>query len=310
MSRQPALLVALFGLAALGATCKGSDPGPSEPPPKKTPVDEPEAKKPAVTEIPGVDLAELPPAVRGDALRILNETYCYCGCARTVAACLADKSSCSCVRCSERMAGFIMNEYKSEASTEDVEAQLLAGFSEGFNGKPHKFDHADQPTKGAADAKLVVVEFADFRCPHCAAAYDVLDQMLKNRSDVQLRYYYFPLSGGGEQSMMAAEAAEEARVQGKFWEMSKMLFRFQHALEPTDIARYAENVGLDMKKFSAAMKNRTHKDKVMEDKRVGEGVGVLSTPSIYVNGRSFGMARTIENLELRLEMEAERGRCD
>ncbi len=312
MSRQPVGLVLLIGLAAAGATCKGSDPGKQDPPPPSAPADTgaAPARAPAVQEVPGFDVAQLEPSVRADALRLLNETYCYCGCPRTIAACLAAEADCSCVRCSKRMASFIMNEYELGSSTEDVEAQLLGGFSEGFNGRPRKFDQPDQPRKGPADAKIELVEFADFRCPHCAAAYDVLEQVVKSKSDVALRYYYFPLSGGGETSIRAAEAAEEAREQGKFWEMARTLFKFQHALEESDLRGYAQDVGLDMAKFDAAMKSRKHKEKVLEDKRLGEQVGVLSTPSIYLNGRPFQMARTIENIELRIEMEAERGRCD
>lgn len=315
MSRQPVWIVALLGLAAAGATCKGSDPQPDETTPKATgaaPVEVEQAavRAPAIQEVPGFDMAELPPAVRGDALRLLNETYCYCGCARTIASCLANEESCSCVRCSKRMAGFIMNEYASGSSTDDVEQQLLGGFSEGFNGRPRAFEDADQPLKGPADAKVQLVEFADFRCPHCAAAYEVLAEAVAKHDDVNLRYYYFPLSGGGERSQLAAEAAEEARVQGKFWEMAKTLFRFQHALEDSDLRGYAQNVGLDMAAYDAAMKTRKHKDVVLADKRAGEKAGVLSTPAIYLNGRPFQMARTLENIELRIEMESERGRCD
>lgn len=309
MPARPTLFVALLGLAVTGATCRSGDP--KEPaPPSDKPTAVEEEDHPAVTEIPGVDLAEIDPGVRADALRILNDTYCYCGCPRTVAACLASRADCSCVNCSERMARFVMNEYKNGASTEDVEQQLLSGFSEGFNGPPKAFDPADQPAKGPAEAQVSIVEFADFACPHCAGAFDTLNELLDKRSDVKLTYYYFPLSFNGDKSIRAAEAAEEARRQGKFWEMAKLLFDNQLALSESDLMGYARQIGLDMADFAKVMKERTHKEQVLKDKKLGETVGVESTPSLFVNGRPFGLARTLENFDMRLQMEAERGTCN
>ncbi len=307
MSGRPTLFLALLGIAALGATCKGADQPPPPPPP--SPPEAPPPARPAVTQLEGIELAELPPAVRGDALRLMNESSCYCGCTRTVAGCLASRADCSCVQCSERMANFIMNEYKQGASTEDVEAQLLEGFSESYNARPKNFNHQDQPVKGDPKAPITLVEFADFRCPHCAAAFEVLSAFLAKRKDVKLEYYYFPLGGGGEESIRAAEAAEEAKVQGKFWQMSALLFRNQHALSDEDLMGYAKQAGLDLDKYAAAMKSKVHRPKIMEDKKLGEQVGIMSTPTIFVQGRRFGLARTLENLNMRIEMESERGTC-
>jgi protein-disulfide isomerase len=266
---------------------------------------------PAITELEDLDLSAVPPEQRNDALRLLNETSCYCGCTRTLAACLANKKECNCLKCSERMAAFVVNEYKTGASTDDVEAQLLEGFAEGFNAKVVAFDDTDQPTRGSKDAKFTIVEFADFRCPHCAAAAEEIEALFGKRSDTRLVYYYFPLGGfNSEQSVKAAEAAEEARAQGKFWELSKILFAEQHALEDADLERYAQQVGLDMLRFKAAMASRVHRETIMKDKRLGESIGIRATPTLYVNGRPFGLGRTADNLEMRFAMESERGRCE
>ncbi len=208
------------------------------------------------------------------------------------------------------MAGFVMNEYRNGASTEDVEAEILGGFSEGFNGPPKKLEGTDQPAKGPEHAPVTIVEFADFKCPHCAGAFEVLDALLQRRSDVRLEYFYFPLSGHGEVSVRAAEAAEEARRQGKFWDMAKELFDNQFDVSETNLGEYAQKVGLDMQAFNKAMENRTHRDKVMQNKKLGESVGVESTPGLFVNGRPFGLARTVENFDMRIQMEAERGTCN
>src|SRR5688572_462967 len=306
MTARPTLFVALLGISVMGATCRNSEQTADSPKPKGERIKD----EPAVTEIPGVDLGELDPTLRNDAIRVLNESYSYCGCPRTVASCLANRNDCSCVASSERIAAFIMNEYKGGASTEDVEAQLLGGFSEGYNGPVKSFDGKSQPTKGSAGAAYTIVEFADFKCPHCAGAFEVLNSLLEKRNDVRLEYYYYPLSGNGESSVRAAEAAEEARRQGKFWEMAKELFENQFDLSESNLTTYAKKIGLDLAAFAKAMESRTHRDKVIQNKKLGESVGVESTPSLFLNGRSFGLARTIENLEMRIQMEAERGTCN
>ena len=92
--------------------------------------------------------------------------------------------------------------------------------------------------------------------------------------------------------------------------MAKELFENQFDLSESNLGDYARKVGLDMNAFDQAMKNRTHKDKVFSNKKLGESAGVESTPSLFLNGRSFGLARTLENLEMRIAMEAERGTCN
>ncbi|MCK6547477.1 DsbA family protein [Myxococcota bacterium] len=264
----------------------------------------------SITDVEGLDLTAVPPSRRADVLALMNEHFCYCGCPRTLAACLANKADCTCVRCSDRMASFIVREIAAGQSSADVETDLLAGFSEGYNARAATFALDGQPSKGKADAPIVVVEFADFRCPHCAAAFELLEGVFAKRDDVRLVFMYFPLGGGGETSQRAAEAAEEAHAQGKFWELAKVMFENQHALEPSELSRYAAQVGLDVPRFEAALGNRIHREKVAANKRAGEAAGVVATPTLFVNGRPFGLARTAENLEMRFAMESERGRCE
>lgn len=313
MPARPLLKVTLLAVAVSGATCNQADqrdPG-KAPLTLPSPTSEAQAAPPAeVTDIPGVDIAALDPAVRADALRLLRETYSYCGCARSLAACLANKAQCACPKSSERMANFILAEYADGASTEDIETELLEGFSEGYNGRLLKFKDEDQPGKGPKDAKFEMVEFADFRCPHCAEAWKELSRLMEKRKDVHLTYYYFPLAGGGEASVRAAEAAHEAHRQGKFAEMASLLYANPMNLAEQDVVRYAKQIGLDMEAFTKALHEKTHRDKVMANKRVGEAAGVRYTPMLYVNGRPFGLARTVRHFEMRLAMEAERGRCE
>lgn len=313
MRTRLALLLALVSFAAIGATCKGNSK-PSAPPPQdaaQVEAEETAARAAAVTEVEGVDLSGVRPEQRADLVRLLNETFCYCGCPRNVASCLANRADCSCVRCSERMAKFIVDQYRDGLSTEEVELELLDGFSEGFNGQKREFDLTGRASKGPADAPITLVEFADFRCGHCKEAVGPLAQLVSSRNDVRLVYFYYPLGTATDgPSVVAAEAAEEARAQGKFWEMHDIMFRYQHALEEENLVKYAEEIGLDVERFKKALSSHVHRERVLADKKIGQAANVEATPTIFINGRPFGLGRTLENLKLRVDMEQERGRCD
>lgn len=316
MRTRIALLFALLPLATLGATCKGngrsdapSPPVAAEAPPN--PAAEEAAARPTITDIDGLDIGVIRPELRADFFRVLNENFCYCGCPRTIASCLAARQDCTCVRCSERMANFILEQYKNGLSTEEVELELIDGFQEGYNGPKQEFDLANRPSKGNASAKNVLVEFADFRCAHCKAAFAPLNQLIESDPDVRLVYFYYPLGAAGDgPGVLASEAAEEARAQGKFWELAELLFKYQHALEEENLVKYAEEAGLDVPRFKNALAKHIHRERVLADKKIGQAVNVEATPTIFVNGRPFGLGRTLENFKLRLEIEAERGRCD
>lgn len=277
---------------------------PAKDTPKPTPVG-----AVATDTSPGLDLRPVPPNKRAEALQLLGETFCYCGCTRSVAACLAAGDKCACLECSTTMADFVVRTYAEGASTEEVEYELAEGFSKGWNGKPVTLPTKDQARKGSAKPKITISEFADFRCPHCAAAYPVMMEVLSKHKDVALQYYYFPLSHGGEASQLAAEAAEEARTQGKFWPMAELLFANQDQLDEPFLHRLAKDIGLNLDKFTLALKNRTHRKKVLANKKLGETSGILSTPSFFIDGRKFGMARSAENFSLRIAMEKARGTC-
>ena len=312
MRSRRALLV-LVAFSAVGATCKNGETSAektalAKPAPKpKSPPEEPAA--PAFGEIEGYDIAELPPSVRHDFLRIMNETFCYCGCPRTLAACLSNRTDCSCVECSDRMARFIRDEFMNGASTNEVELGILEGFAEGYNGARREFELADHGSLGPADAKFTLVEFADFRCGHCKAAYPVLHNLVARRKDTRLVFFYYPLGASDGPSMMAAEAVEEARKQGKFWQMSAIVYEHQHQIDRANLIKWGKQLGMDVATLNEALDDHRHRARVNADKAVGQKAQVQSTPTIFVNGRPFGLPRTMEHFQLRLAMEEERGSC-
>ncbi len=310
MRTRPALILVLLAVAASGATCKGN--GPSTTPPARpdlVPTEEP--RKPAAAELEGVDMQRVPPEQRAELVRILNETSCYCGCARTLAGCMASKADCPCVKCSERMVEFVLDGYQAGLGADEIESELLEGFSTGYNAAPRTFDVEGHAIKGSPTAQHTIVEFADFRCSHCRAAFQPLAELVAKNPDVRLVFFYFPIGGAADgPSQVAAEAAEEARVQGKFWEYAKVLFENQHATEVENLIAYGAMVGLDVGKLKTALDKRVHRERVLADKKVGQAAEVASTPMLFINGRPFGLRRTVENFELRIAMESERGRCE
>src|SRR5687768_14973494 len=143
----------------------------------------------------------------------------------------------------------------------------------------------DQPAKGNPNAPVTLVEFTDYQCPTCAAAQPVLDRLLAEYGDrLRLVVRDFPLEMHAE-ARKAAEAAEAAREQGKYWDFAAILFRNQSALKPEQLKQYAQVIGLDRAKFDAALDTGKFADKVERDMLDGQRVGISGTPTFFVNGR-------------------------
>jgi protein-disulfide isomerase len=142
----------------------------------------------------------------------------------------------------------------------------------------------DDPARGAANAPVTVVEFTDFQCPACAAMHPVLDEVLKSYGDkVRFVVRDFPLNQH-ENARKAAEAANAANAQGKFFEYIAVLFQHQKALDVASLKKYASDLGLDRAKFDAALDRGVYAAEVKHDIDDGEIYGVGSTPTIFING--------------------------
>jgi protein-disulfide isomerase len=142
----------------------------------------------------------------------------------------------------------------------------------------------DDPARGDANAPVTIVEFTDFQCPACAAMHPVLEEVLKSYGNkVRFVVRDFPLSQH-EYARKAAEAADAANAQGKFFEYIAVLFKSQKALDVPSLKKYASELGLDRAKFDAALDRGTYAPEVKKDIDDGEMYGVGSTPTIFVNG--------------------------
>lgn len=142
----------------------------------------------------------------------------------------------------------------------------------------------DDPARGGANAPVTIVEFTDFQCPACAAMHPVLEEVLKSYGDkVRFVVRDFPLSQH-ENAQKAAEAANAANQQGKFFEYISLLFQRQKALDVPSLKKYASELGLDRTRFDAALDRGVFAAEVQRDIEDGEMYGVGSTPTIFVNG--------------------------
>jgi protein-disulfide isomerase len=154
-------------------------------------------------------------------------------------------------------------------------------------------DHA----AGSANAKVTLVEYGDYECPHCGRAYPVVKKIQETMGDkLQFVFRNFPLTQAHPNALHAAEAAEIAARQGKYWEMHDILFENQDALDDDSLTTYAEQIGLDVEKFMEDLQNDTFEEKVREDFMGGVESGVNGTPTFFINGARYNDAVDYETL--------------
>jgi len=156
-------------------------------------------------------------------------------------------------------------------------------------------DHERDHVRGPADASVTVVEYGDFQCPYCGQAEPVVRDLL---ADTDLRYVWrhLPLTDVHPQAQLAAEAAEAAGAQGKFWQMHDVLLANQENLKIMQLLRYAAELDLDQERLHEDMMNHVYADKVAHDVESADLSGVSGTPTFFINGRRHYGAYDIETL--------------
>ena len=151
--------------------------------------------------------------------------------------------------------------------------------------------------QGPGDAPIKLVEYGDYECPYCGAAYPIV-KAIQERLGSRLCFAFrnFPLANAHPHAEHAAEAAEAAHEQGRFWEMHDLLYENQDALEDEDLARYASSLGLDARRFIGEIQDEAHASRIREDFRGGAHIGVNGTPSFFVNGARYDGPCDVESL--------------
>jgi protein-disulfide isomerase len=158
---------------------------------------------------------------------------------------------------------------------------------------------------GPEHAPVVIVEYGDFECPVCKNAAPAVKMLLENYVEqVRFVFRHFPLEEPHPHALAAAEAAECAGEQGKFWEMHDLLFANQTRLKPKDLHGYADGLGLDMAQFTAEMDDHVYLQRIREHIDGGKRSRVRATPGFFVNGKiqdvSFELHALFEATEAAL----------
>jgi protein-disulfide isomerase len=141
---------------------------------------------------------------------------------------------------------------------------------------------------GRRNAPVSLVEYGDFECPHSARAHPIVEAAQRYLADdLCFVYRHFPLTDAHPHAALAAEAAESAAEQGRFWQLHDALFRYQKALELDDLLNYAGTIGCDPTRVAAELAAGTHTARVMSDFRGGMRSGVKGPPTFFVNGARY-----------------------
>ena len=162
--------------------------------------------------------------------------------------------------------------------------------------------------QGPESARVTLVEYGDYECPYCGAAYPIVKEVQRRLGD-RLRFVFrnFPLGNMHPHAEHAAEAAEAAGAQGKFWEMHDELYEHQRALDDEHLEAYAAAVGLDIERFDREMEDQVYTGRVREDFMSGVRSGVNGTPTFFINGRRHDASYDLEALLAAIAAAAPEG---
>jgi len=143
---------------------------------------------------------------------------------------------------------------------------------------------------------VTLVEYGDFECPYCGQAEGAIRELLRDFGDVRYVWRHLPLNDVHPRAQLAALAAEAADEQGAFWPMHDLLLEHQDALRPSELAGYAQQLGLDRERFVEDLRGHTGEARIAEDVDSADLSGVSGTPSFFVNGRRHEGAYDINAL--------------
>jgi protein-disulfide isomerase len=143
---------------------------------------------------------------------------------------------------------------------------------------------------GPVDASVTVVNYGDYQCPDCHRRHKEIQKMIDELTDsVRFVYRHFPLIKTHPRALKAAEAAEAAAAQDKFWEMHRLLYLSPDKLDDHDLRRHAHKIGLDLERFDLEMGGSTYSDRIMKDYYNSLIHDISGTPTTFINGTLYAM---------------------
>ncbi|GAA1589248.1 Na+/H+ antiporter NhaA [Kribbella sancticallisti] len=163
--------------------------------------------------------------------------------------------------------------------------------------------------RGPAEASVTLVEYGDFECPYCGLAEPVVRDLLKD-DDLRYVWRHLPLTDVHPRAQIAAEVAEAAAAQDSFWEMHDLLLANQENLQPTDLMRYAEELGLDVPRLHDEVKRHVAAARVAQDVESADLSGVSGTPTFFINGQRHYGAYDVATLTTAIKTARARAKID
>jgi len=290
IARTGALVFALLGCSAMSACAKtpaAATAGEAAVATATAPAAKPGAED--TTPPPGVDISKLDEFGKKVFFRIGNAESSVCGQAQSL---LQSAKSGACRRSGNALR-YVTKLIEAGFTDSEISEKLAARYRP---VQPKKIDIAEAPMKGNPSARITLVEFADYECPHCRRFQPVLHQILDEfRSDVKLYFKHYPLPQHTN-ARLAAEAAVAAQKQGKFWQFQDKLWEKSDELTPAEIEKAAKEIGLDVAKFRQDLASETVKARVQKDRSDGAAAGLQATPTLYIDGREYTDGRDSESL--------------
>ena len=155
---------------------------------------------------------------------------------------------------------------------------------------------------GPAAAVVSLVEYGDYECPFCAESHRTIKRIQQDLGRrLAFAYRHFPLTTMHPHAFRAAEAAEAAAAQGRFWEMHDLLYENRDALEEGDLVQYADALDLDVRRFRSELGDHTHATRIREDVASGTRHGVHGTPTFFINNEPYNGPHDFGALHAALE---------
>lgn len=238
--------------------------------------------------MPGVDLAGLAAADAQALSTLMQEGACPCQPSKSLLECIQAKS---CPAATE-LAAYGAKKFRDGLGLDQVRDAVVKKYLD--DNVTYTFDLKDTPAKGAAKGRVVIVEFADFECPHCGLLSKELPAVLAAwPDDVTLYFKHFPL-GTHLNSDLAARATWAAGRQGRFWPMHDLVFAHQATLTAEKIHLLAQEIGLNLEKFKVDVESEAARQAINRDRAEGAEAGLSGTPTLYINGKLYHEEKNAE----------------
>jgi protein-disulfide isomerase len=156
--------------------------------------------------------------------------------------------------------------------------------------------------RGSINAPITLVEYGDYECPYTAAAYPIVKEIMSQFADkIYFVFRNFPLNDIHPHAQVAAEAAEAAAAQDKFWDMHDYLFEHQKALDYTNLLEYAQKVGLNIERFKKDISRHAYASLIEQSLKGGINSGVEGTPTFFINGVRYENSWDLDTLSETLQ---------